>query len=462
VIVVGQGLRFSLTWESKSVIGTAAEASRGHLAAHIGDRQVWGQDGTGFLWSWVELLEHLADTWSFLEWEEVDPLGLGESPEYIRLAALKRWEETPSRSDQEEKDLWEFERCHNLAAALQGAWPPDLWLLRQGNVYVLSGAGIRLTEAQEAVLATLNQLGEVIAARLRQLTDPRAHAAVSSWERRRDVPIHGFVSAATSLNAGVIGELVGSEDPRSFWELGDSLEPTEVMAAARMIGPDLSAANIRQILQKIRRLPRRRTQHIDQLASQAQSLNSEGLPYEEGYFFAEWLRQRLACGDAPVDPSGLLGDWGVGVVSAELPTSLIDAIACWGPAHGPAVLLNTAGHHTRGVAGRRATLAHEIGRLLIDRRRSLPLAEVLGGRTPRATESRARAFAAELLLPRAVAGAALAGTTDPEGEVRRLCRRYGVSREVAAWQARNAMMSLRPAVTDYLSSLVSRPGSFMA
>lgn len=462
MIVVGQGLRFSLTWESNSATGTAAEASRGHLAVHIGDRQVWGQDGAGFLWSWVELLEHLADTWTFLEWEEVDPLGLGESPEYLRLAALKRWEETPSRSDQEEKDLWEFERCHNLAAALQGAWPPDLWLLRQGNVYVLSGAGIRLTEPQETVLATLNQLGDAIAARLRQLTDPRAGAALSSWERRRDVPIDRFVSAATSLNVAVINELVRTEDPRRFWELGDSLEPTEVLAAARMIGPDLAPTDIRQILQKIRRLPRRRTPTLDQLTSQVQSLDSEGLPYEQGYLFAERLRQRLSCGDAPVDPSDLLGDWGVGVVSVELPTSLIDAVACWGPAHGPSVLLNTVGYHTSGLAGRRATLAHEIGHLLIDRRRSLPLAEVLGGRTSRATESRARAFAAELLLPRAMAGAALAGTTDPEGEVRRLCRRYGVSREVVAWQARNAMLPLRPAVTAYLRSLVSRPGSFMA
>jgi Zn-dependent peptidase ImmA (M78 family) len=79
---------------------------------------------------------------------------------------------------------------------------------------------------------------------------------------------------------------------------------------------------------------------------------------------------------------------------------------------------------------------------------------------PRATEARARAFAAELLLPRSVAGEALAASKDPEGDVRRLCRRYNVSQEIVAWQARNSLLPLRALVTAYLRPLVSRPDAF--
>jgi Zn-dependent peptidase ImmA (M78 family) len=52
----------------------------------------------------------------------------------------------------------------------------------------------------------------------------------------------------------------------------------------------------------------------------------------------------------------------------------IDAVACWGPRHGPAVLLNREGRHAHTERGARATLAHEICHLLIDRQGSLPLA----------------------------------------------------------------------------------------
>ena len=210
MIVIGETLRFILAWESDTPTGSAAEATRGTLAVYIGDRQVWGQNGSGFLWSWVELLEHLADIWAYLEWEEVDPLGLGESPEYLRLAAARRWEATPTRPEEEEKDLWEFERCHNLAAGLQGAWPRDLWLLRQGNTYVIAGAGIRLGAPLDTVLGTLNRLGDTIAARLLNSNDARAMAAVASWRGRRDIPIERFVAATTSLQARTLEVLVGN------------------------------------------------------------------------------------------------------------------------------------------------------------------------------------------------------------------------------------------------------------
>lgn len=92
--------------------------------------------------------------------------------------------------------------------------------------------------------------------------------------------------------------------------------------------------------------------------------------------------------------------------------------------------------------GRRATLAHEIAHLLVDRSGSLPLAEVLGGaRTPSRAESRAGAFAAELLLPRSIAAPKMINAEeDPEGQVRVLQRTYGVSKVVVAGQAYNGAL----------------------
>lgn len=80
--------------------------------------------------------------------------------------------------------------------------------------------------------------------------------------------------------------------------------------------------------------------------------------------------------------------------------------------------------------------------LLIDRNSALPFAEVLGGRLPKGIEARARAFAAELLLPKAVAGMRFRDAKNPEEVSRELRQAFGVSKEVVAWQARNSEILL--------------------
>ncbi len=122
--------------------------------------------------------------------------------------------------------------------------------------------------------------------------------------------------------------------------------------------------------------------------------------------------------------------------------------------------MNTAGHHNSSRQGLRATYAHEIAHLLLDRTTALPLAEVMGGRAVGSTEERARAFAAQLLLPKEEAGRAFASTTDPARTVRVLQRRYGASQEVVAWQARNSDIQLSAEVHDVLRRFVSRPWRF--
>jgi hypothetical protein len=119
----------------------------------------------------------------------------------------------------------------------------------------------------------------------------------------------------------------------------------------------------------------------------------EWYPYDQGYFVADWLRAEIgAASRQAIDPEKLLRQWGVLIQSIKLSTNAVDAVASWGPTHGPVVILNTAGVHNRSREGMRATYAHEVAHLLLDRTTALPLAEVLGGRAVGNTEERARAF----------------------------------------------------------------------
>lgn len=122
------------------------------------------------------------------------------------------------------------------------------------------------------------------------------------------------------------------------------------------------------------------------------------------------------------------------------------------------MVVNAEGQHARWPSGRRATLAHEVCHLLFDAHHALPVAEALGGRMPRDLEQRARAFAAELLLPRSVVAAQFDG--DALATVRRAAIRYGVSKELAAWQLRNSGVELEDAQRTALKGLVSRPQQF--
>ena len=88
--------------------------------------------------------------------------------------------------------------------------------------------------------------------------------------------------------------------------------------------------------------------------------------------------------------------------------------------------------------GETTTLAHEICHLLLDRDGALPVAEVLNGNSPERLEKRARAFAAELLLPRNVAAKEVRMAASVNVAVTTLSSVYEVSTELACWQIINS------------------------
>ena len=107
----------------------------------------------------------------------------------------------------------------------------------------------------------------------------------------------------------------------------------------------------------------------------------------------------------------------------------------------------------------RATFAHEIAHLLLDRTTALPLAEVLGGRPVGNTEERARAFAAQLLLPKEEAGQALANAADPAHTVDQLQSATASARKSSLGKPVTPTCSSAE-VHAVLRTFVSRPWQF--
>ena len=183
------------------------------------------------------------------------------------------------------------------------------------------------------------------------------------------------------------------------------------------------------------------------------------VPYEDGYRLAQWLRGKL---DVPatmaVNPLGILQGWHVPVKTVELDHCRIDAVACWGNNHGPAILLNV-GEGSRAVHtfGERSTLAHEICHLLMDRGKALPAAEVLGGLTPKFIEQKANAFAAELLVPQESIGEFIRRQPDAASAIDALVEHFQVSPQLIGWQIRNSGLyqTLQTVERAYVNQITS-------
>jgi Zn-dependent peptidase ImmA (M78 family) len=460
------GLLFEVRWTAESP-ATSAEATRGTLRLWAHGRQVWpGADlDEGFEWTWVELAEFLARSWRWLQWENGFPFELpGGSITQVYGDLDRRWSSLSlAAREQDEEDLYSFEERHDLARALMGATAPSVWLVREGNMCWVSTRDAAVLVPFTLVEEALRGFVDAVISRLADV-DERASAVRAGWAARARTTTGEFVAIATGLERGVLSQLEGGHDPASFWELdpGD-FAITELMAAARLAAP-LPTTDTAQMLRAIRAAVKENTSGLDALttvALQQVPAGPEWYPYDQGYFVADWLRAQIgAASQDAVNPEELLRRWGVQIQTLKLSTGVVDAVASWRPRHGPVVIVNTAGAHNSSRRGLRATYAHEIAHMLLDRTTALPLAEVLGGRAAGNTEERARAFAAQLLLPKEEAGRALADTSDPAQTVRILQRPYGVSQEIVAWQARNSDIHLSAEVHVVLRSFVSRPWRF--
>jgi Zn-dependent peptidase ImmA (M78 family) len=388
-------LHFTLEWISDN-------GTEGKISAYLGDEIIWGGH-EGFIWSLGDVLFFLTKSIESLRFRQSLPFALlGISPFQIKDDLEHRW--GPPSKPQEE--LWyEFEEKHNLARAFQGAHPRPVYLLREGNLFRIWLGSDSYIYPYTDTIRTLIALGDTIYERAHHDENlMKIYPEIHSWDSAsKGSPKNLASTLAFSVNLELdeLKFLTKGKDEQKYLEVGEHLD-SEIMAAARMTSDLLTLDAISDLITKVRAVGHHKpAASLDKLSEKAaQILEGHVLdkPYIQGYVLAKWFSsQTLPRDNGNLVFDSIIRSWNVVIKEVTCNESL-DAIAVWGPKHGPAILLNREGEHNR-KEGRRSTLAHEICHLLVDRRSSIPFGEVLGGTVPYLIEARANAFAAELILP---------------------------------------------------------------
>lgn len=367
-------------------------------------------------WTWVDFLEHVASNWGALVYEQPYPypwLNDAAHPGDIWSVAERRWARLGEDiAEAEEAALLTYERQHNLASAWKGLSLPALTIARAGDVCWICAEGLLPIRAPfDECRAALVSICNTLAQSFENSTNSRVLNAVNRWRDRGASSMDGFFRLVTGMSQEVLSAIQGDADPFEFWDVaandawvdGD-VEEGPLLAAARMTAGILDSMRIRQILDAIRLVPKGRFNALNEITTTVRK-SSRGHPsqfaFNGGYIAAEIVREALNRDRGiQFDIDAVLQKLGVSVHTQKLGTEKIDAVAVWG-ARGPCVILNEDRLH-KSPERTRMTLAHELAHLVLDREGGLPFCEVLGGALDDFVERRANAFAAELLLPRAI------------------------------------------------------------
>lgn len=443
-----EGLQFEFNLDPADEEGLA----RGEGRAFLDREPVWFEEGTGgqelpLSWTWVDLLYFLGRWWPWLVHEQDYPLPVNPLyPAFFLQEAEARWQELPDEQvEEEEEQAHRFLARHDLAEGFKGLFLPSLILLRQGNVCLVSAGANRQTRIRpwSEVQKTLEEAGDYLARNVAPSAEPRAEEALAWWRNREARLAARELDIETALSADERDRSVEAGLAENDWRL------PEIRAVARMSRGTILEADRQAFLLRIAAASLRPTPELDAMVGELlRDFREIGPPHEQGYWAAGWLRRALGMTpDAPAEPRGQLESWGVNIEEVERPGCPVDAVTAWGVAHGPLVILNCAqGARSAHEFGERATLAHEIAHLLIDREGALPAGEVLGGRVPEYAEKRARAFQAEYLLPREIAAEVVRNAASLEDAARDLQSTYRVSTELLAWQINNS--TIRSTLSD--------------
>jgi hypothetical protein len=170
------GFTATISWDAER--SNEAEAGTwGELTIALDGVPLWGaREGStarGARWTWVDLLEHLAEVWPWLLGEEGWPSQA--SP-------------TARNATTEDDEVFEHRYRHDLAMAIRGKVLPPLWIVREGAHVSVCGETIRARLELRAVEAVLQSLGDQIAERLSGIDQERAREAVHAWVSREQPP----------------------------------------------------------------------------------------------------------------------------------------------------------------------------------------------------------------------------------------------------------------------------------
>lgn len=447
-------------FEDSLTIGLRLSQLGVFIKLFLGADPIWGKvNDDGIELNYSAFIKFFGENW--------DALWLERFPDNVSVTSVSEWWPTVRRNHRNSstsalrltlQNQWDtFRSRHCLSDLLlkttDDALLPEVWFVGDGASMLIDVPELALRKMVPigAAMNCIERACNMIAMHaLSSVTQgEQEKSAISVWRSRRDQrPVTELVSLFVGLDDD---ELVGriSSGLPSVTTQGIFNHHSEVMAAARMRPSGLSHGFLGMIFDEIDRTKKVETRELDDLSEKTITnfrslLDSKEPPYVQGAEIASWLRDQLNYDvGAMLNPAILLSDWHVSLREVAILNGDLDAIAVWGPRHGPAVILNRNGRHSRRYAGRRATLAHEICHLLIDRKENLPLGDIVGGRVPEQIEQRARAFAAELLFPQRVAYEMILQTDlslhEVAGVLGAAMKSFRVSKWIAAHQVQNGI-----------------------
>ncbi|MEO5332308.1 MAG: ImmA/IrrE family metallo-endopeptidase [Magnetococcus sp. YQC-5] len=429
----------------------------GRLILSVNGRKIWyddrGEESAGIAEYWDSLLDHLARCWHHIGIEDSYPLHFNpESPlGFLEKAVddLREMGLSKNAFVEEEGKIFAFSDRHNLAAGMPDLFLPPLFVLREGNDMriVTETDDVRLPYQQ--VMKRLEALGSAIALAIHPQS-PRGGMILNAWnQRNRVLPVPHALAMLVGSSPSLIDEIAANDDPLMAFGYTNMHSPSPMLLAARMTQHSLEPHQVREVMNRIARAKLGKTTfEFNRLRDDAgrclENLVTER-HYRQGYELAKWLRSTLnVSADQIFDPYQRLRDWGVTVdFSRELPEA-IDALARW-EQNKACVIINRRDETISARRRERASLAHEIAHLLLDTNHALPAVEVLGGRMPVLVEKRAKAFAAELLVPRSQVEQVLPDTLSADAVTRimnDLTETFNVSRMLTGYQIENLLKDM--------------------
>lgn len=422
-----------------------------------------------------DLFSYLVEFWKPLLLRQTYPLALSPArPSQLHREVAKRWEDKPqAQIDEEASLIADFEEAHDLSQAFGGVFDlsSPLWLVREGDNVICDTGKFVARLPFENVYKELTRIGNAISEHLLSVDSNKWNRIVDAWNSRDKGNEINLVSWSASIEPVVAEQLITSgliEPPQNFDEAAN--DNNELLIAARMAGA-LPTNQIIEILSLARRFKQHAASNLDALSESAiRHLQSQGFlkPFGEGEELARFVRQWFKIGPSErFDIFDISKSLDIEILVEAIGPSTLDGIAIAGAHYGPGAFINANGSRIRdrnsgdfsNDPGARINLAHELCHLIIDRKHSLSAVEVLRSRMPAIIESRARAFAAELLLP-ATAAADLwdrAGSpithSELEAVLQELADNFDVSFSVAAWKLEHGVRTDRPDLSAMLDVL---------
>lgn len=406
-----------------------------------------------------DLLSHLTEFWKPLMLRQTYPVGRAlDRPSRLRAVAEERWIELPSEIvEREDERVAAFEDAHDLSRAFSGLFGlPSLFLFRTADRMLIDTPwkcwDVQFVAAERA----LADIGNDIAKRLDNIAGGKWSDLIRSWRTRNTGDPTRLLAWTTSLHPEFARALVEEgvlEAPSSVSKAAN--DDDEMRLAARMSSA-LPSDQIRQVLTLVRSFKPHQAGGFNRLANATVGHVNDGFaqrqPFEQGQAAAAFVRDHFGLASAQrFDVFKLIENLGIELQARPVEPPGLDGLAVWGAKHGPAMLINASSARVAGKrdlrnnGAARVTAAHELCHLLLDRGHALTAVDVLNSRMPSGTESRAGAFAGELLLPGQVAADIWSRMGQPRTKdgllkcIGRLCTVFRVTRSVAAWKLQHGL-----------------------